>query len=249
MSLSLLALLLALFLVAEDAPVAPPPAAQPLDALLQSTAARLSTPEPTQYNQTETEEDLDSDNHVTSTRKTWSVQHKLPGGKEHGDVVQATEDGRDVTPAVREFRAKKERDQAKDGDDSPLPIDLEFHLPFEASQLSRYAFTRTGGTDAAPLVHFEPKSDRHRLWEGEAKLDAATGTILELNGHPAVLPMFVDQIDIRMEYRPEVPLGAMPSRVVIVGGAHFLFFHKRMRYTSLCSPRSGAAAALSSMQK
>ena len=203
-----------------------------LDPLLVKAAARLSVPEASSYLQTETEEDLDNHNHVTATRTTKSHQALLPDGTQHGDVIEAIENGYDVTGNVRRFRADREKKtQGKRG--PPIDIDLEFKLPFEGSQQSRYRFSVTGGTALAPRVHFEPKGERHRLWVGDATLDAATGTILSLFGHPAILPAFVDQIDVHMEFNPSIPAGTLPSRMVVEGGGHFLWFHKRMRYTSV----------------
>ncbi len=237
-------------LLALTGPSQAPAAIAPTDLhpLLELVANRLNGPEISKYGQTETEEDLDGENHVTSVRMTKSVQHLLPGGKQHGDVILAIEDGQDVTEKVRAFRAEREA-KANQGREEPLPIDLDFHLPFEASQLDRYTFTRVGGTDAQPILQFEPREDRKRLWVGQARIDAATGTLLDLSGHPAVLPMFVDQIDVRLEFSPERPPGLMPAKVVIEGGAHFLFFHKRMRYTSVTSLPSGAAGALSALRR
>ena len=175
-----------------------------------------------------------------STRQAVLFDQAAPGAylgdilvlDEHGDVIEAIENGYDVTGNVRRFRADREKKtQGKRG--PPIDIDLEFKLPFEGSQQSRYRFSVTGGTALAPRVHFEPKGERHRLWVGDATLDAATGTILSLFGHPAILPAFVDQIDVHMEFNPSIPAGTLPSRMVVEGGGHFLWFHKRMRYTSV----------------
>jgi hypothetical protein len=212
-----------------SAPVASGVELQPV---LEKAAARLGTPEAPAFVQTETEEDIDRHGKIYATRMTKSKQRILPDGTQHGEVLEALEDGRDVTGPVRKLRADREKkSQGKRG--PPIDIDLEFKLPFEGSQQGRYHFSVVGGTALTPRVHFEPSGDRHRLWVGDATVDAATGTILSLFGHPAILPTFVDQIDVRMEFKPEVVAGTLPQRLIVEGEGHFLFFHKRMRYTSV----------------
>jgi hypothetical protein len=203
-----------------------------LTSLLSKAAERLAGPEVSAYFQREKEEDLSSEGRVTAVRLTRTFQTLRSDGSQHGEVIEAIENGENVLEKVRKFRADRER-ESRGAKTPPLPLDLEFRLPFDASQRGRYIFTRVGGSEAEPRIHFQPAVDPKRLWVGEATLDAATGTILQLQGHPAVLPMFVDQIDISMEFNPGAATGALPARLVIEGGAHFLFFHKRMRYTSI----------------
>ncbi len=222
--------LLSAVLLAISGALPPPASNAALDPLLQRVARRLTAPAAEQHLQVEVEEDLDNGDRTTSVLTTRSVQRLLPNGTQHGDVLDAVENGRDVTQRVRHAWAER----AHEGQGSALPaakLDLELRLPFEASQQSRYAFSVIGGSAEVPVVHFEPRGNGQRLWVGLASVDAKTGTILEMVGHPAVLPSFVDQIEVRMEFRADDPPGVTPARCVVKGGGHLLFVQKRMRYT------------------
>lgn len=208
-----------------------------LQVLLRRVASRLAAPQSPQLIETEIEEELDGNNRVTRTRITTSSLTCASGATLLRTVVLASEDGHDITRRVRD-------DVEHHRSETPR-VDLELRLPLEQSQQWRYVFTRVGGTDAEPLVRFEPRgAERHRLWVGQARIDSASGTILEAVGRPAVLPRFVDQIDVHMEFAPEGPPGPQPARLQILGAAHFLFFHKRMRYTSILAMPDHVSAAL-----
>jgi hypothetical protein len=210
--------------------VAAAPVAE-LPALLQRAADRLEAPPAACFVETETEEDLDRRGRTTALRICKSAQSSLSDGTTHREVIEAFENGYLVTGLVRRVRARqeKERSDAK----AKLSAYLELAVPFEATQQSRYRFTVVASGADQIRVHFEPAADRRRLWIGDATLDAATGTILQLRGHPAILPRFVDHLDVYMEFDPKVAPGPLPTRLVVEGSAHFLFFNKRMRYTSV----------------
>jgi hypothetical protein len=201
-----------------------------LDPLLQRVAQRLTAPAAAQHLQVETEEDLDKGDRTTSVLTTRSAQRLLPNGIQHGDVLEAVENGRDVTQRVRHAWAERGQ-QAQSSAIPEAKVDLEFRLPFEASQQGRYVFSVVAGSAEVPIVHFEPRGNGRRLWVGQASVDAKTGTILEMVGHPAILPRFVDQIDVHMEFRADGPPGPTPAHCVVKGGGHMLFIQKRMRYT------------------
>ncbi len=202
-----------------------------LEGLLRMTASRLAVAEASSLLETETEEDLDRRGKTTAVRICKSARSRLPDGTEHGEVIEAFDRGYLVTGTVRAHKAEweKQASVAK----AKLAVYLELTLPFERSQQGLYRFTAVDSSGPHVRVHFEPAGQRRRLWVGDATLDAATGTILQLLGHPAVLPRFVDYMDVHMEFDPKVATGPLAAKQVIEGSGHFLFFHKRMRYTSV----------------
>jgi hypothetical protein len=40
-------------------------------------------------------------------------------------------------------------------------------------------------------------------------------------------------MNVHMEFDPSVAAGPLPAKFVVEGSGHFLFFNKRMRYTSV----------------
>lgn len=228
-------------LVASEAPAPPLPPIE-LQPLLQRAAARLAAPEEPIFIETETEEDLDRRGRTTAVRICESEQTSVPGAAPHREVIEAFNNSYLVTGTVRKHKAEWER-QAKAAR-AKLSAYLELTLPFEASQQGQYRFTAVGmavGTAGPQVrVHFEPAGQGRRLWVGDATLDAASGTILQLLGHPAVLPRFVDYMNVHMEFDPTIA-GPLPAKMVIEGSGHFLFFHKRMRYTSVTAVPAIAA--------
>jgi hypothetical protein len=222
--------LLAVVLSVPSQPTQPLPAID-LPTLLQRSAARLAAPLPSCFAETETEEDLDRRGRTTALRICKTAQTRLPDGTEHREVIEAFENGYLVTGRVRRLQAQldKETRDAK----AKLSVYLALEVPFEAAQQGRYRFTLVGAVGPQIQVHFEPAADRRRLWVGDATLDAATGTILQLLGHPAVLPRLVDHMNVHMEFDPSVAAGPLPAKFVVEGSGHFLFFNKRMRYTSV----------------
>jgi hypothetical protein len=231
--------LIALFFSGLTGSASPARADDDLKPLLERAAARLGKPAYSGYVQTEMEEDLDNDGKVVATRMTKTDQTLLPDGTRQEKVLEAMENGGDVKAKVIEFRADRDRKARANGGKPKLyatDLDVEFALPFEAEQRASYVFQRVGGDALRPRIHFEPREKgESRKWTGEATLDAATGTLLMVKGHPSARPRFVDDIDIQMEFTPDAPPGPMAERMVVVGGGHFLFFHKRMRYTSVLS--------------
>jgi hypothetical protein len=210
---------------------------QDLPALLDRVSVRVGTPAYSGFTQKETEEDLDGDGNVTSTRMTKSRQMLSPDGSQRGVVIEGIEDGQDVTEKVRKFRDERDRKARARGQKRVdlIDLDIDLNIPFEAAERPNYRFSLINGDPSRPRVHFEPKSRESHGWIGDATIDAATATVLEMHGEPQVSPHFVDEITIQMEFEPTTPDGPNPARMVVVAKGHFLFFHKRMRYTSLFS--------------
>ncbi len=206
-----------------------------LGALLQQAAARLSRAALAGFVQTETEEDLDRRGKTTAVRMTKSAEIILPDGTRQEEVREALEDGYDVTGKIRKFREERLRRAQREGKPLMPDVGMELKVPFESSEQPHYRFQVVDADPMTLRVQFAPKGDPHRRWVGEATLDAETGTILSLQGKPAVLPHFIDEMKVEMAFAKDVPTGAMPALLRVEGAGHFLFFNKAMRYTAVSS--------------
>lgn len=209
-------------------------AALALNPLLSRIAARLSAADYSTLTQTETEEDLDAAGKATATRVCRSSLDTHADGGTHYTVVSASEDGKEVTDKIRAFRdARAKKNRAAGKPENGLDLEIEQRLPFEASEQPKYDFVLHETDGGLPWITFAPKKKDSRGWVGTAVVEPESGRLVRLEGRPSTLPRFVDSLSLSMEFGPEVPGGTLPSKLVIEGGGHFLFFDKRMRYTCL----------------
>lgn len=142
-------------------------------------------------------------------------------------LVQATEDGKDVTA---ERLAKRQHGHPNDRDGKSHG--MEEANPFAKARQGQYRYWVVGPvpSDGAPIrVHFEPNGDRTaKLITGDALVDPASGAIRELAFSPSSLPPLVDGLTVRAVLGGEGAASAA-TELEVDGGGHFLFWHKHFR--------------------
>lgn len=153
-------------------------------------------------------------------------------GEQTSELLRAVDDGQDVTARRREEAARRDAE----GKGKQAEKGVAFELPFTKENLPRHRFTVLGrdAQDASKLrLGFEPAGERDpTVMVGEALVDAASGRVLQLRFRPSKYPsMFIDRLDVQMDFREQPGVGAVVSRLVVDGEGGLLFFKKRGRST------------------
>jgi len=178
-------------------------------------------------------EEVDGDGHA-SDRKEGVFRINARGPRAHVEVIRYTEDGEDKTAKAREKVKKDEKDRAN----KPRDPDEILHMPFLASQLAKYDF-RIGETDPRTptrvRVYFTAKERAKNLGIGSAWVDVRTGDVLSMGVSPSKTSMFVDTLNVTLEFGESTPMGPGMSRVTFDARGGFLFFRKRVRGVALVS--------------
>jgi hypothetical protein len=174
---------------------------------------------------TSTEQELDGDGRVTDESVT-VMQVTTRPDRVDTVIVSSTHNGKDATherqEAVRESH--------------PDDVHIRARSPFNPGELAKYDFKLLdleAGTGRC-RIHFEPK-DRHAegLLVGDAWADSESGTTLRIVATPSKLPSHADKVSMQMNYDAVTPAGPALSKLVVEGEGHFLFFHQRMRATTV----------------
>src|ERR1041385_5566900 len=178
-------------------------------------------------------EELDGDGHA-SDRKEGVFRVDARGPRSHVKVVRYTEDGEDKTAEARE----RVQDGEKKRDKKPKGPDEELHMPFLATELPKYSF-HIGETDpqvpTRVRVYFAAKHPAKNLGNGSAWVDMQTGDVLTMGVSPSKTSMFVDSIDVTIEFGETTPMGKGMSRVRFEARGGFLFFRKHVRGLAMFS--------------
>jgi len=180
-----------------------------------------------------TVEELDGNGGVGHSQEL-VVRLSLKDGKQATEVVRATRDGKDVTEDERAAEAEK-RAQAEV---QPKPKGapkrkVELSTPFGATAQPDYSFRVLGPDQNDPKklrVAFGPKGKPSKdLWVGEAIVDPETGALLWMKQHPSDLPLFVNQMDMVIEFFAQTELGNAVSKLRIEGEGGPPFFKRKFR--------------------
>lgn len=172
-------------------------------------------------------EEVDGDGDAFN-RKEGVVRIITRGSRAHVEVLRYSEGGVDKTRDTRERVAEQERDRAR----QPRSPDEELHMPFLSAEQPKYRF-RIGEADPrAPRrirVYFTAKHPAKNLGNGSAWVDAQTGDLLSLRVSPSKTSMFVDYINVTLEFGEDTPIGPAISRIRFEARGGFLFFRKEIR--------------------
>ncbi len=147
----------------------------------------------------------------------------LVDGKPVTRVLRATKDGHDNLEDSQKEATKEDRKGRK------------LEPPFSVANQPKYRFSllgpAPGPTDGGLLrIGFAPRDGKASdILEGEAVVDPMAGEIVRMTAHPSKTPMFVDRIDMQLEYGVQTSAGRMLSKVSFAGAGGFLFFHKRVK--------------------
>ena len=146
-----------------------------------------------------------------------------PGPKRrHIEVIRYSEDGEDKTDAARD---KVAADEKKDPDE-------DAKLPFMTSEQPKYTFVlreRDARDPERVRIAFAPRVPSEKLIVGSAWIDARTGDVISAGVSPSVTGMFVDYLDVKMEFGERLKTCAVASRIDFEGSGGFLLFHRKFR--------------------
>lgn len=201
---------------------------------LSAWSARLeSTLNRSLFTMTGHTDDVDGDGR-TSDHKEGIFRVDARGARAHVYVIHYVEDGEDKTVEARE---RVWKDEAK-RDKKPKEPDEVIHMPFLQGELPKYSF-RIGETDprvpSRVRVYFKPKEPAKNLGDGSAWVDTSTGEVLTMGVSPSKTSMFVDFINVTLEFGDVTPGGPGISRIGFEARGGFLFFHKRVRGSATLS--------------
>ena len=166
-------------------------------------------------------DEIDGDGNVEGTR---SMDARVEADGVHKAklvILKYVEDGEDKTDDAREKQADAAKKPHK-----------EHRMPFLASEQARYTFDEVE-VDAAHPTHvrvtFVPKEPAEDTVEGSAWVDVPTGHVLTAGFKLSKPDLFVDYVNVTLEFGAETPLGPAVSRATIDGKGGLLFFRKHFR--------------------
>lgn len=139
-------------------------------------------------------------------------------------VERYTEDGEDKTDEAR----KKARDRER----KPATAKPKFRMPVLIEEQPRYVFDQVEVDGADPSrvrIAFAPKVKDDDTIEGSAWVDTKTGTLISAGFKLSKTSMFIDHVNVTVEFGAPTALGPAPSKVVMDGEGGVLFFRKRFR--------------------
>lgn len=144
-------------------------------------------------------------------------------GRPWEEITKFIEAGKDVTASHAAQREKEVREGKRHREDG-----LPFKSPFGGEEQPKYRFTELPPDPAAPgrtVIVFEPKTRTKDTTIGKAFVDPVTGTVRNLEFHPAVNANFVHRMNVTFEFT-DTPMGAALSRATVDADGG-LFFVKR----------------------
>jgi hypothetical protein len=176
---------------------------------------------------------LDVDGHVDGSKEIVVRISPSPGDEPMTDIVRYTEDGEDKTDEARE-KARERREKRK-AEGKPRK---DFHLPFLASEQSRYVFTQIERDRMYPTrvrIGFQPKVPAEDAYKGSAWVDEHDGEVLTIGFSLSKNPTFIDHIDVTVSFDLATKLGRAPSRLTFEAKGGLLFIRKRYRGSATIS--------------
>jgi hypothetical protein len=218
-------------------PKPPMPGAVDLPALLRRLAQntpdseRLLEERLTTFTMTSVVEELDGKGRTKHTKKRVTRVQQV-GGRRVATLLQAVDDGKDVTAKVRREIAER----GADADRKKNENELSFPVPFTAESQPLHHFQLAGrdAKDPSKLrIRFSPAGRKGEdVMIGEALVDPEAGMLHWLKLRPSKFPSsLVDRLDIAMWFRVEPGVGAVMYRLVGQGEGGLLFVRKRRRST------------------
>jgi hypothetical protein len=178
-------------------------------------------------------EELDRSGHVDGT-KEMVVRFIATPSERLTEIVRYLEDGADRTSEARK-KAEKRRAERKAG---KVEKARDIHLPFLASEQTRYEFTfleRDVQVPSHVRVAFRPFVSAEDAFKGSAWVDEDSGEILTMGFSPTKNPTFVDHVDVTMRFDLSTPLGRAPSSITFDARGGFLVVRKHYRGSATIS--------------
>ena len=166
-------------------------------------------------------EHVDSDGKPNSTKQMKARLEADGTAKAKLNILTYTENGEDKTEEARQ-KARNPKDKTKP----------DIRMPFLASEQDRYVFNQVAvdTADASRVqLAFVPKARAEDTIEGSAWVDTVTGTVISAGFKLSKTPMFVDYVNITVEFGANTSLGPAISKVTMEGKGGVLFLRKRFR--------------------
>lgn len=148
------------------------------------------------------------------------------------NVMKYTENGEDKTADAQKRATERRAKRLKDPSERKEAEKKDMHLPFLASEQSRYVFSLAERDASDPhrvRIAFTPKVPAEDAFKGSAWADESTGDLLSVGFSLSKNPTFVDHVEITILFGLTTPLGSAPKRISFDGRGGFLFIHKHFR--------------------
>lgn len=178
-------------------------------------------------------EELDRSGNVGGTKEMVLRVIATPE-KRLTELVKYIEDGTDKTMEAKQKEAKRKAEPAKKEEKRPMS---DLHLPFLASEQSRYVFSVVGRDlqRNQTRIAFQARTSAEDAYNGSAWVDDATGEIMTMGLSPTKYPTFIDHIGVTIRFDLRTPLGRAPSSFTVDASGGFLVVHKHYRGTGTVS--------------
>jgi hypothetical protein len=174
-------------------------------------------------------ENVDGDGNANSIKEV-KAHIDADGTTAKVTVERYTEDGEDKTDEAK----KKARDRER----KPATAKPKFRMPVLIEEQPRYVFDLVEVDRIDPSrvrIAFAPKVKEDDTIEGSAWVDTKTGTLLSAGFKLSKTSMFIDHVNVTVEFGAPTALGPAPSRVVVDGEGGVLFFRKHFRGSATIS--------------
>ncbi|MEO6576495.1 MAG: hypothetical protein ABIP89_21775, partial [Polyangiaceae bacterium] len=174
-------------------------------------------------------ENVDGDGNANSVKEV-KAHVDADGTTAKVTVERYTEDGADKTE-----EAKK---KARDAEQKPKKAKPKYRMPILGTEQPRYVFDQVEVDRLDPSrvrITFAPKERADDTIEGSAWVDTKTGTLISAGFKLSKTSMFVDHVNVTVEFGAPTALGPAPSKVSMDGEGGILFFRKHFRGSATIS--------------
>ncbi len=168
-------------------------------------------------------ENVDGDGNPKSVKEV-KAHVDADGTTAKVSVERYTEDGADKTE-----EAKK---KAHDQEQKPKKEKTKLKMPILTGEQSRYVFDQVEVDRVDPSrvrISFVPIERADDTIEGSAWVDTKTGTLISAGFKLSKTSMFVNHVNVTVEFGAPTALGPAPSKVSVDGEGGILFFRKHFR--------------------
>jgi len=172
-------------------------------------------------------ENVDSDGNPNSPKEVKA--HVDADGTTAKVIVELySEDGKDKTEEANKKAGERAKKKEKP----------KYRMPILAAEQGRYVFDQVEVDRLEPSrvrISFVPKVSDDDTIEGSAWVDTKTGTLISAGFKLSKTSMFVDHINVTVEFGAPTALGPAPSKVSMEGEGGILFFRKHFRGSATIS--------------
>ncbi len=177
--------------------------------------------------------------------KEMTARVEADGTRARLDVLRYLEDGEDKTSEARTKAREADAEPKEEKERKTI------RMPFLVTEQRRYAFEQVEVDRADPArvrIAFVPRERAENAIEGSAWVDTRSGTVISAGFKMSKTAMFVDYVNVTVEFGATTPLGPAVSKVTMEGKGGILFLRKRFRGVATltdyrCLPQAASAPA------